>query len=77
MDFAVFDKPRPDLDSAGATRLAAEVYGITGLADPLQGERDRSFKITTDDRVYVLKVGNDADRPDALEAHSAAMEWAS
>jgi 4-aminobutyrate aminotransferase-like enzyme/Ser/Thr protein kinase RdoA (MazF antagonist) len=76
MDFAVFDNPRPSVGEALAAQIAFDHYGISGTAEPLAGERDRSFKITCGSREYVLKVGNIADRPDALEAQSAAIEWA-
>jgi 4-aminobutyrate aminotransferase-like enzyme/Ser/Thr protein kinase RdoA (MazF antagonist) len=76
MDFGVFDNPRPDVDPAQAARIAVEVYGISGTAEPLWGERDRSFKISGGSGDFVLKVGNRADRADALEGQSAAVEWA-
>lgn len=76
MDFGVFDNPRPSVDSAMAARIALNHYGISGTAEPLAGERDRSFKITGESGEYVLKVGNTADHPDALEGQGAAIEWA-
>lgn len=76
MDFAIFDTPRPEVDAEAATRIVKEVYGLEGIAEPLQGERDRSFKITTHSEAYALKVGNAADRPDALEGQAGAMEHA-
>ena len=76
MDFAVFDNPRPSVDADLAAQITAEQFGISGTAEPLAGERDRSFKISAESGDYVLKVGNIADRADALEGQSAAIEWA-
>jgi 4-aminobutyrate aminotransferase-like enzyme len=76
MDFAIFDSPRPDVRADTAVWIARDVYGLDGNAEPLQGERDRSFKITTDTDAYVLKVGNPADLPEALEGQAGAMEHA-
>ncbi len=70
MDFGVFDNPRPPVGAVLAARITFDHYGIMGTAEPLAGERDRSFKITSGSSEYVLKVGNIADRPDALEGQS-------
>lgn len=75
MDFAAFDHPRPEISPEEAEQLAAELYGIEGTAEPLHGERDRSFKLVAGAGTFVLRVGNPADRPDALEAQSGAMLW--
>ena len=74
MDFAIFDTPRPEVDAATAAHIVGEIYGLDGVAEPLPGERDRSFKIATHSGAYVLKVGSIADRPDALDAQAGAME---
>ncbi len=74
MDFAIFDTPRPEVDAATAAQIVGEIYGLDGVAEPLPGERDRSFKIATHSDAYVLKVGSIADRPDALDAQTGAME---
>jgi 4-aminobutyrate aminotransferase-like enzyme/Ser/Thr protein kinase RdoA (MazF antagonist) len=76
MDFAIFDSPRPEVDESAAVRIAGDVYGLEGTAEPLPGERDRSFKIATSSDTYVLKVGSVADRPDALDGQAGAMEHA-
>lgn len=76
MDFAIFDAPRPEVDEATAAHIIGEVYGLDGVAEPLQGERDRSFKIVARSGTYVLKVGSIADRPDALDGQAGAMEHA-
>lgn len=76
MDFAIFDSLRPDVSAEKAVRILREVYGLDGNVETLQGERDRSFKMSVDSATYVLKVGNPADRPDALEGQAGAMEYA-
>ena len=45
MDFGVFDHPRPAVDEALAAQITLDHYGVRGTAEPLAGERDRSFKI--------------------------------
>jgi 4-aminobutyrate aminotransferase-like enzyme/aminoglycoside phosphotransferase (APT) family kinase protein len=76
MDFSIFDNPRPEVEADGAADIVSGLYGIDGTAEPLRGERDRTFKITTSSEAFVLKVGNDADRPDALDGQAGAMEHA-
>jgi len=76
MDFTVFDTPQPAVGPAQAEQIAVAVYGVGGVASPLAGERDRSFRIDGDRGSYVLKIGNRGDRPDALEAQAAAMAHA-
>lgn len=76
MDFAIFDTPRPEVDANAAKRIVQEIYGIDGTAEPLQGERDRSFKITADSRSFALKLGNIADGPNVLEGQTRAIEHA-
>jgi 4-aminobutyrate aminotransferase-like enzyme/Ser/Thr protein kinase RdoA (MazF antagonist) len=76
MDFSVFDTPRPEMDAAAAARVVGEIYGLEGVAEPLPGERDRSFKIAASSEAYVLKVGSIADRPDALDGQAGAIEHA-
>ena len=76
MDITLFDTPRPDVDPDTAAQIVRELYSMDGVAEPLDGERDRSFKITTSSEAYVLKVGNAADRPDALAGQVGAMKHA-
>jgi 4-aminobutyrate aminotransferase-like enzyme/Ser/Thr protein kinase RdoA (MazF antagonist) len=76
MDFAIFDTPRPEVDTTTAEKIAEHLYRLDGVAQPLHGERDRSFRLETSHGIYVLKVGNGADRPDALMAQAGAMEHA-
>lgn len=76
MDFGVFDNPRPSIDEATAATITLGHYGILGMAKPYPGERDRSFKITARSGEFMLKVGNIADHPEALEGQAAAIEWA-
>ena len=76
MDFSVFDNPRPSVGEALAAQIVFDHYGISGTAEPLAGERDRSFRITAGSGAYVLKIGNIALRPDALDGQGEAIEWA-
>jgi 4-aminobutyrate aminotransferase-like enzyme/aminoglycoside phosphotransferase (APT) family kinase protein len=76
MDFTVFDTPRPEVAPLEAEQMVAAVYGIEGIASPLAGERDRSFRIDSGEARFVLKIGNRGDRPDALEGQAGAMAHA-
>lgn len=73
MDHPLFETPRPDLTAAEAERLVAGIYGVDGRAVPLAGERDQNFEIAADSARYVLRVGNVADDPAAVEMQSLAM----
>lgn len=76
MDFGPFDHPQPQVTTTQAEVLVDDVYGIAGNAQPLSGERDRSFLIDSGDRRYVLKIANNGDHPKALQAQAAAIDWA-
>jgi 4-aminobutyrate aminotransferase-like enzyme/Ser/Thr protein kinase RdoA (MazF antagonist) len=53
----------PEVDVRSAEAIAREVYGLTGRATALTGERDRNFRLDTlDDRRFVLKfIDREAD----------------
>jgi Ser/Thr protein kinase RdoA (MazF antagonist) len=77
MLFDPFDSPRPDISPVEASETLGDIYGIHGLATPLSGERDRTFRIDVDGVAnYVFKFGNAADTPDALAAQAGAIEHA-
>lgn len=76
MDHALFETPRPEVDPSEAEALVLSEFGVAGTATPLDGERDRNFKITTADAAYALRIGNAADHPDSVEMQSLAMEHA-
>ena len=67
--------PRPQIDSAGAARLAAEHFGLRGSATELPSERDRNFLIETETgERAVLKIANEAEDRSVLDLQHAALE---
>ena len=57
----VLEARPPDVSAALAAEIARAVFGLEGEATPLEGERDRNFRLDTEGGSYVLKVGNPAD----------------
>ena len=52
------------------------MFGVDGEATPLDGERDRNFRIDGPDGSFVLKIGNPADPAEVVEMQVLAMEHA-
>lgn len=73
---AAFETAPPDVTPAEAGEIARTVYGVRGDAVPLDGERDRNFRIDGSDASFALRVSNGAERTDAVEAQVLAMEHA-
>jgi len=47
----------PVVDAVEAERTALELYGLTARAEPLDGERDRNFRLdVSDGRQFILKL---------------------
>jgi 4-aminobutyrate aminotransferase-like enzyme/Ser/Thr protein kinase RdoA (MazF antagonist) len=64
----------PSISVDDAEDLAHRVYGLTGRAIPLSGERDSNFKLTTgDDCHYVLKVIDPQADAAVVECQSLAL----
>ncbi|MGI9585394.1 MAG: phosphotransferase, partial [Acidimicrobiia bacterium] len=76
MNFAVFDAPKPYVSAREAAGIVREVYDLDGVAEPLPGERDQTFKVSTHAETYVLKVGSLEDRADALDGQAGGIEHA-
>ncbi|MEI7761046.1 MAG: aminotransferase class III-fold pyridoxal phosphate-dependent enzyme [Thermoleophilia bacterium] len=72
----VLEAPAPDVSQSLARQIARTVFGIDGDATPLDGERDRNFRIDGAGGSFVLKVGNPADPAGAVEMQVLAMEHA-
>ncbi|MFO7309245.1 MAG: phosphotransferase [Pseudomonadota bacterium] len=65
------------LDAAEAERLAREHFGLVVKARPLTGERDSNVLITdADGRRFVLKLGNPAEEPEAIDFQMRALQHA-
>lgn len=58
----LLDSPAPEVDPTEAERIAAEVFGVRGIATNLASERDTNFRIATGhDDGYTLKFANPAE----------------
>lgn len=64
----------PNVSAAAAEAVALELYGLTAGATPLEGERDRNFRLdTSDGRRLVLKfIDHEADDV-VIAGQSAAL----
>ena len=61
--------PLPEL-----AEIAASLYGVTGICEPLEGERDQNTRVTTaDGRRYVLKISGAAEDPDVVDFQVQAL----
>ena len=56
----VLEARAPDVTTELATGIARSAFGVEGEATPLDGERDRNFRIDAEGGSFVLKVGNPA-----------------
>ncbi|MFN2489148.1 MAG: aminotransferase class III-fold pyridoxal phosphate-dependent enzyme [Actinomycetota bacterium] len=60
------------LEDAGA--ISKRVYGLIGSASHLDSERDRNFRVVSDDgQAFLLKISNLADDFGAIEMQTRAM----
>jgi Ser/Thr protein kinase RdoA (MazF antagonist) len=59
---AVIAGPPPPVDARQAVEVARQYYGLSASARELVSERDRNFRLQTDDgRSFVLKIANAAE----------------
>jgi 4-aminobutyrate aminotransferase-like enzyme/Ser/Thr protein kinase RdoA (MazF antagonist) len=72
----VLEAAPPEVPTELAVEVALSVFGVDGEAIPLDGERDRNFRIDADEGSFVLKIGNPADPAGAVEMQVLAMEHA-
>jgi 4-aminobutyrate aminotransferase-like enzyme/Ser/Thr protein kinase RdoA (MazF antagonist) len=72
----VLEARPPDVPNALAAKVARSIFGVEGEATPLDGERDRNFRIDGESGSFVLKVGNPADAAGTVEMQVLAMEHA-
>ena len=68
------DTSPPALTAEQAEAIAHQIFGVTGVARPLDSERDQNFRIASElGRSFVLKVSNPADDRGSLELQNEAM----
>ncbi len=70
----LLESPRPEVTPDVAVGVAERVFGITGEAVPLPGERDANFRIDTGDAPLCLKIANPLDPLEVVEMQALAME---
>jgi 4-aminobutyrate aminotransferase-like enzyme/Ser/Thr protein kinase RdoA (MazF antagonist) len=71
----LLETPNPDFTIAQIEAIAADLYGITGDLSPLGSERDRNFRIATEQgEQYMIKIANSADDPAVIEFQTRALE---
>jgi 4-aminobutyrate aminotransferase-like enzyme/Ser/Thr protein kinase RdoA (MazF antagonist) len=66
----------PRLSAADAVRIARESFGLDATAQPLPSERDQNFALETGSGRFVLKIANQAESREQLEAENGAMAHA-
>jgi 4-aminobutyrate aminotransferase-like enzyme/Ser/Thr protein kinase RdoA (MazF antagonist) len=72
----VLEASPPEVPTELAVAVALSVFGVDGIATPLDGERDRNFRIDAAEGSFVLKIGNPADPAGVVEMQVLAMEHA-
>jgi 4-aminobutyrate aminotransferase-like enzyme/Ser/Thr protein kinase RdoA (MazF antagonist) len=72
----VLETPPADITTAHAGDIARRLYGLDGAFTPLDGERDRTFRVDAAEASYVLKIGNPAEEPGIVEMQALALEHA-
>jgi Ser/Thr protein kinase RdoA (MazF antagonist) len=69
------DAPFVPLDADAARAIAAQRYGLEVRdARRFDTERDDTFRLTTADATYVLKVANPADDPELIAMQGLALQ---
>jgi 4-aminobutyrate aminotransferase-like enzyme/Ser/Thr protein kinase RdoA (MazF antagonist) len=70
---SVLESVPPRFTAAEAERIAADVFGIRGIASALGSERDQAFLLEDGDRDAVLKISNRGEDEAALDLEEAAI----
>jgi Ser/Thr protein kinase RdoA (MazF antagonist) len=64
----------PSFDAETAATIAAEHFGVHGVASQLASERDQNFLITNSTaEKFVLKISNALEAPELLDAQNAVL----
>jgi 4-aminobutyrate aminotransferase-like enzyme/Ser/Thr protein kinase RdoA (MazF antagonist) len=63
----------PPITVPDAEYLARTLYGLDAKATPLHGERDRNFRLSVNERAYVLKVIDPAMDAGTLECQTLVL----
>jgi hydroxylysine kinase len=63
----------PPISADVAEGLARRYYGTVGVAAKLSAERDSNFRLTAPEGVFLLKISNRAEDPQAVAAQTDAL----
>jgi 4-aminobutyrate aminotransferase-like enzyme/Ser/Thr protein kinase RdoA (MazF antagonist) len=70
----VLSTPAPRFSAADAEGIARRVFGIEGVASPLDSERDQNFQIEIGQGLgYVLKISNPAEDPAVIDMQTETL----
>jgi len=73
-EFRLFERNLPDVEIEEAAELVGTHFGLAGELHELGGERDRNFRIDSDDGSFVFKIGNAEDGEDVVGFQVAALQ---
>lgn len=71
--FEVLATPVPDVGPDTVAAVLAGHYGLDGVVEPLDSERDRNFLVTTGRGRFVLKFANAAEDPAVADFQCRAL----
>ena len=64
----------PDFSLEQAAQFARQTFALDGSLEPLDGERDLNFLITTAEQKFVLKIANADESPAMLECQHEVFQ---
>lgn len=72
---SIVNPHRPHFSEQESEKLAHELYGLTGRARQLPGERDQNFYLRTESgEGFVLKISNTAERQEVLDFQNKLLD---
>ncbi|WP_075595841.1 phosphotransferase [Novacetimonas hansenii] len=72
----LLEQPSRSVSVEDATRIAHDIFGMTGVVSRLPGERDRNFRLrTTQGGDYVLKIAHCAEQPEMLDLQDSVLRY--
>jgi len=66
-------KHAPNFTVDQAETLAKDFYGLTAIASALPSERDQNFLVATESEKFVLKIANELEQRQLLEAQNDVL----
>lgn len=65
----------PHFSTEDASRISEKYFGVQGTLEPLWGERDQNFRVTSDRHDgYVLKISNEREDSSAIDFQIKALQ---